>query len=596
MRQLFRNYRQLLLISLVLIGASVLTVAAPVQAAGVCTDISPYSVLSGSTETITITNIDIDTDAEFVDLAGLQIVKADLTAGTDTISFDIPSPGLPTGTYTIRVYDIINNVICRVDLTVIDFTVPPVPGPTKTPQPTAFARPLITVVSYGASSQRLSVGQDFDWELNLQNSGSIVARNVVVTFEPGDFVPRVTGGVQAIGEMGPGGGAKLIQPFTATKDLAGKPFATLNVTVEYTDNLGASYTGAFTLTYPAGPAPGSGGHAGPTLTPTTSPRPQLVITVYKTDPEILQPGTPFALKLDVRNLGTSSAKAVSMIVGGGGTSGSGSDGTQAAPGGVSGGSGEFTNFAPLGSSNVQFLGDVTTGQTLAVSQSLIVNVTTNPGAYPFKVSLVYTDDKGKPYTDDQVITLLVRYIPQMEVSFYQDPGPMFVGQPNLLPIQIVNLGKKDVTIGKMEVSGPGQFTNASTTIGPLAPGGYFTLDAQFIPEQVGPVELTVTANYVDEFNVNQTITQTLMMEVQEASVFGPGEGGIDGGGPVEPMPPPEETFFDVIVRFFKGLLGLGSQRDIPAGGEIIAPGESFPIQNGGGGGGQGIPVPAPKGP
>jgi hypothetical protein len=168
------------------------------------------------------------------------------------------------------------------------------------------------------------------------------------------------------------------------------------------------------------------------------------------------------------------------------------------------------------------------------------------------------------------------------------------GQPNQLPIQIVNLGKKSAVLGSMEVTGPGLITNGTILVGNLDPGGYFTLDAEFIPDAAGPAELTVKVNYTDDFNKPQSITQTIEINVMEMEIIDPGMG--EGGIPIEPMPPPEETFFEAVIRFFKGLLGLGSERVLPTN---VFPGEGIPIEGdpSGGGGGEVRPIPAPaKGP
>jgi hypothetical protein len=64
----------------------------------------------------------------------------------------------------------------------------------------------------------------------------------------------------------------------------------------------------------------------------------------------LQPGEQFQLGLTVQNMGNTSAKNITMIVGGGSSGGSGET---PQPGGVSGSGGEFTNFAPVNASNIQ---------------------------------------------------------------------------------------------------------------------------------------------------------------------------------------------------------------------------------------------------
>jgi hypothetical protein len=263
--------------------------------------------------------------------------------------------------------------------------------------------------------------------------------------------------------------------------------------------------------------------------------------------------------MTVENMGNVGAQRVTMIVGGGSSSGGGSpDGTPQAPGGVSGGGGEFTNFAPVGASNVQTLGDLPERGAVQVRQDLIVNVSTNPGAYPMKVTFSYLNPQGEVVNDEQVITLLVYSLPTVDISFYRPPDPFFVGQPGALPIQVVNLGKRTAVLGTMKIeSSAGTVESGTSLVGSLDPGGYFTLDAMVIPEQPGPVSLDITIDYTDDFNQQRTITRALQIEVMEFEepIIEP---GVEGGGGEGFPPPQEENTLQKVWRFILGLLGLDS--------------------------------------
>jgi hypothetical protein len=272
----------------------------------------------------------------------------------------------------------------------------------------------------------------------------------------------------------------------------------------------------------------------------------------------LEPGTVFGVDLDVSNKGNANAKQVSMILGGGEGSDSAPQGTPAV-GGVSGGSGDFGEFAPVTSSNVQFLGDIQSGASMGVQSSLIVNASTEPGAYPMIISFTYIDEKGMVYTDDQAITLLVYQSPKVDVNFYRPLDPLFVGQPGILPVQVVNLGRSSVVLGNMTVQGNGaQYSNNTILVGALDVGGYFTLDASVIPDQPGPLEVLISIDYTDDFNQLQVVTDTLSVTVEEMLAPEPipeGEGMGEEGFPIPEQP---ETLWQRVVRFLKGLLGLDS--------------------------------------
>lgn len=479
--------------------------------------------------------------------------------------------GIPPGLYSVRVVNPNGESVELPNALTVNAPAGPTatPDPSRTPEPTAFVRPLLVVQSYGASAPLITPGQNLDFEMTLVNSGQAAATNILATFISGDFVPRDTGGVRALGTLVPGDSIRFWQPLYATPDLRGKSTAVLQVKTTYTDVNGQSYETTFDLTFPVVPQAGGGAAATatptPTVTPTAGPRPrpQLLVTSSSTDPEKLEPGSVFTLAITVENAGEANARNVSMILGGGSAGGGSVDGTPE-PGGLSGASGGFGEFAPIGSSNVSRLGDIAVGQSKEASQQLIVNTTTKPGAYPVKVSFVYTDDNGTNYVDDQVITLLVYQQPQVEMGFYTPPPPFFAGQPGSLPLQLVNTGRTSTVFGNFSVTAPNsELSNNAVFVGALEPGGFFPLDAMIVPFEAGPLDLELRVTYTDDFNRPAAITETLTIEVLEAEIMEPVEPGMGSGEemPGGEMPADgsgEESLAQRIWRFILGLLGLGS--------------------------------------
>jgi hypothetical protein len=392
-------------------------------------------------------------------------------------------------------------------------------------------------------------------------------------FSSADLVPLKNGGVVVVGLVDEGSQVNIPQSFKVTGQIYGKDLVPIDVTITYYDDKGTSYSDKFTLSIPTTGGGGSG-VVYPTSTPTSVKSSQLVITSYASSVDPLQPGQEFTLTMTVQNMGNMKAQRVTMIVGGGS---SGSTSLTPQPGGVSGGSGEFTNFAPVGASNVQSLGDLGAGEMIQAKQNLIVNVSTNPGAYPLKVTFSYVDDQNQVINDDQVITLLIYSLPNVDVSFYRPPDPFFAGQPGALPIQVVNIGKRLAVLGNLKLeSDSGTIENGTGLIGSIDAGGYFTIDSMLTPEKSGPMTLNVTIEYTDDFNQPRTLSKTLQVEVMEGApegegpITGPsidGNGGGGGGGGEMPVPA-EETTMQKVWRFLRGLFGLDSA---PAGGEQIVP-------------------------
>ena len=454
------------------------------------------------------------------------------------------------------------------------------PTPTITSTPTPAGRPLVVVESYYLDQDTIQVGDSFTLSITLKNQGQQGATNLILTMINDSFLPQDNGGVVAVGSLTAGNHKTISHAFLVSQGLFGQPVGTIPAHLTYSGPDGTQYTESFAITLQLrvyyGPAATQ--TTTPTVTPTaTTPplvRPQLVVSSYTSSVDPLQPGSLFDLEIKSRNLGNALARSVTVVLGGGVTPDT--SGTPS-PGGVSGGGSDLTNFAPIGSSNLFFVGDVAAEAEAVVQMHLIVNVSTNPGAYTLKLSFVYNDPKGLRLVDDQIITLLIYQLPLVETSFYRDPGVFFSGQPNVLPIQVTNLGRKSTVLGNLKVSAAGgEVTNNVGLVGPLDPGGSFTLDANFIPQQAGEQQIDLLISYTDDFNQPRQVNSSIQVNVQDGAFpqpeLTPGVPGGDGGGIIPP--PVEETVWDKVLRFVKGLLGLDSGlpqpvNSVPAGGESV---------------------------
>lgn len=451
-------------------------------------------------------------------------------------------------------------------------------------------RPLVVIKSYYLDSDTIVPGQSFRLYLSIENKGALVAHNLIFSFGGEDFLPQETGGVIALGSLGSGEGRDISQALLATGNLWGRTTGTVAVTLNYNGPAGESYSESFTITLNVLGWSGKQSTATPTPTATTASRAQLVVANSSSDVDPLQPGTVFNLNLEIHNLGSGDAKSVTMILGGGSFGTTGEATPQ--PGGVSGAGADLSVFAPLGSSNLQFLGDIPVAATYKARQQLIANVSANPGAYALKISFVYSDAHGNRFVDDQIITLLVYQLPQVEVNFYRDPGPISAMMPNTLPIQVTNLGRKSVVMGNMTVTADNaELMNNTSLVGTLDAGGYFPLDVMLIPSASGPLQIQITITYTDDFNQPRAITQTMEINVLEAAPGGgdQGMGPGDGEFPAEPPVMPE-TFWQKVVRFLKGLVGLDSGAPQPATPPGDVPFEGSPDE-----GPSPMPVPGGKG-
>ena len=533
------------------------------------TSITPNVIVNDVDNVITVAGTEFDGTAAVLMDGGALDTKF---LNAQTLTATIPA-GVPAGDHQITVSMSGTSVGGAVTLTVLAST--PIPQPTATTAPLPFVRPQFILESTKVNGS-VTTNSQLKLTVKVGNAGTADAYSAQVVFASADLVPLKNGGIVAVGSVPHGDSENITQQFLVTGSTYSVSILSLDVTVNYYDAAGVSYSDKFTVTIPTTGGSGSG-VVYPTSTPTGVKSSQLVITSYAASVDPLQPGETFTLTMTAQNVGNAKAQHITMIVGGGSTGTSG--GETPVPRGVSGGSGEFTNFAPVGASNVQSLGDLGPGEMVQAKQNLIVNTSTAPGAYPMKVTFSYVNDKNEPINDDQVITLLVYSLPNIDVSFYRPLDPFFVGQPGALPVQVVNVGKRAVVLGNITLkSDSGTVENGTGLVGSLDTGGYFTMDAMFTPEKSVTATINVTIDYTDDFNEPRQIFKTLQVEVQEgipeAPTMEPSGGGGGGQAPIIV----QETPIQKAWRFVLGLFGLDS----------APPSES--------GGGQGVPateVPAP---
>jgi len=547
-----------------------------VYAAHSITSVTPSQIVNNVDTIITITGANFDSTAE-VSLGG-SISLLRLTQSATELTALVPA-GTPAGSYSVTVTMGVDVAVCASPCVTV-FVPTPVP-PTPTPPSAPFSRPQFVVRSTKVNGD-VKTGGNITLKVVIENTGSATAYSAQVVYSSTDLIPTKTGGVVSVGTVPFDAEVDVSQTFYVSSQISGSGIIVTDLTVNYYDGQGTAYSDKFTLSIPVSSGTVYSGVAASTPTPTGVKSSQLVITGYSSSIDPLEPGEQFALSLTVHNMGNANAQRVTMIVGGGS---SGSGGLTPQPGGVSAGGGDFANFAPVGASNIQSLGDLKAGEKIEAVQNLIVNVSTNPGAYPMKVTFSYLGDDNEVINDEQVITLLVYSLPKVDVSFYRPPDLFFVGQPSSLPIQVVNVGKRFFVLGNMKLSAKtGQIENGVSLVGSLDAGGYFTLDAFFTPEDAGPQTIDVLIEYVDDFNQSRTFETTLEVEVMEAFIEEPIFDPNNGGGEVFVE---EETFMHKVFRFIKGLFGLDSAWPVwqPPGGGVQVFEESVPVPAGGGGGG-----------
>jgi hypothetical protein len=484
-----------------------------------------------------------------------MIVMLGLASATPALADDIPTD-TPTPTTVPATATPTNTTVP---------TLTPTPTTAVTTAPTAtskaaYSRPLLNLTDYSYDSSSSYAGGHFTLTTTLENVGQQRAYNIIVTYSSNSFQAQNSGGVGVISSLGAGEEDTLSQYFAVDSSINSTP-SSITEAVEYKDANGQSYQQTFTVSIDVY------GY-GTSSTSTPIGRPHLVVSAYSVDSATLQPGSSFSLSMDIQNQGVMDAKNVSLNIGSTGTN-SGTSSTTSSD-----------SFLPMGSSNIKVLGNIGVGQSTKVQQEFVVSSSASAGAYPLSLLFTYKDKDGTEFTDSQVITLLIYNSPSVEVSFYQDAGTFSVGTQSSLPIQVVNLSSSSVLLGDITVSmADATLSNNQLFVGSIESGGSFTMDTDITPKTAGTdLPITVTIKYLDSFKKEQVITQTLKITVDgtnsatpdsatmatqlaQSQTAGQTPGGMPGGSASG-----SSTVWQIILRFFRGMIGFDSSASVSAGG------------------------------
>ena len=379
-------------------------------------------------------------------------------------------------------------------------------------------RPQLVIEAAQTEPALLGPGDAFSLTIRLANRGSRTATQVVAGVASPDLaVPAGGSNVVAIDHIG------IEQEVTATLPLvlgevtqAGR--LNLEVALDCSDYEGGSYTARQSV--------------GLEVSTALADRPQLVVDSYHTTPDSLAPGDTFTLTLEVSNVGGGEARRLTLTLGGEGGSG-------------------MNPFAPLDSSNVKFIPQLAAGATVEVTQRLVVDGGAEAGAYSVPVALAFDDARGTRHTDSQLISLLVRRRPHLQIGFYRPVEMASIDVPIRLPVEVTNIGRTLINVSTMELSSTQlEISEGSMYLGPLDGGTSGSLEATAVAKEGGTAEVLVTVNYLDDFEQPQVVTKTLTVEVEKPVEISPEA--------EEEAQEQEESFWDKVLRFLRGLVGLGS--------------------------------------
>jgi hypothetical protein len=375
------------------------------------TDLEPRQVVNDSGATLSIYGSGFDSNC-VVQLVGYGLLSTSYV-NSRALTASMP-PGVPAGTYTLRVSDGTNRTDRIKELSAaLTVRAPAAVAPPEAPPPPG--RPILTIRTYSVEPARVRAGQEFVVTIELYNNGSRAGENSMALFPGGTFLPVGETG-HMLGQIHINHTVVLSQRLRAPETLSS---GVHNVTIELTANdwEGNNYSFPGQVPLEVIGKPTDTGAA-----PTGKPR--IVIEGVLTDPAVLVPGEPFTLTLLLANRGNRTATNVFVT----------SASTEMA--------------VPASGSDTVSTPRIGIGDTMTVSLPLLLGNVRTGGRQNMGIKMEYSDPTGGGYGDAQNIgvdinTSLIRQ-PQIIIESYTtEPDFLSPGDTFTLTLSIANVGGGD---------------------------------------------------------------------------------------------------------------------------------------------------------
>ncbi|MCU0464654.1 MAG: hypothetical protein MUF38_08795 [Anaerolineae bacterium] len=401
----------------------------------------------------------------------------------------------------------------------------------------------VTITGYQVTPNPLQPGRLAILTIQVTNSGTALASQALL---------RVNGGEGAVLLAGPSGDSFPLGDIAPgeTKTLAAE------LVVASAAKAGPQPQ-ALTITYlQGGEAKEATGNLTLTVARADLQEALILLDSYAVDKDPLAPGDTFTMSLSLTNTGKSDAQDLLVTFGTVTDPGDGGSG-----GGGGGSTTPSTTFAPLGTGGTVYVGSLTAdGGSATLEQAFIVDGSVKSGVYGLPVTLRYIDLAGEVVTRSLTASVIVIQLPQLRfIDLSPVPLEVMTGQPVSVSLTAINDGANDVNLRTVQITAENGevIEGAEQFIGTKKTNEEASINAMVMPLEEGPMTITVTINYIDALNQPRQIIREM-----EATAIFVEEPPIDPNfPPVDPFPTPEPTPEpepDLLGRFLRGLLGLGS--------------------------------------
>jgi len=456
------------------------------------TDPSPVGSEQGFTLTVTVKNVGTKhadgiavsvSSGQFVQMGSSPTIEKLDPGFSATVTLQVRAPTLSTGAYDLPLvftYRIGTSGEYSTTRSVGIAVAGQGGGVTGQPQVVVESITPVTTPEVG--------GGAFDVNVVFRNVGARKAYNVSTTLQLNEHLSPAQGsGSAQVGDLAAGEAVTHTLRLVLNK---AHPSGRITQTfrLEYRDSDNTPYTSDESASLEIGAA--------------ARQSPQLILSGYHSEPEQPAPGEAFTLTLQLTNVGAGTASRVLARLGG--DSG-------------------LEPFIPLESGNVVAAPDVQPGETITLTQTLLMDGAAAGGAYALDIGLSYENALGESKSDSATLGVLALYRPQLQMGLTKAISDgLTVGQTFDIALEVINIGRQRVEVSTVEiVSDDLALTKNSLYVGPLDPSISGALTAKATALKEGTATARIVVHYRDELNRMQTIVKELTFEIVASSGFAP---------------------------------------------------------------------------
>lgn len=235
--------------------------------------------------------------------------------------------------------------------------------------------------------------------------------------------------------------------------------------------------------------------------------PKLIIDDYSFEPEIIEAGKPFKMKLRLYN--TSSIKSVKNI-----KIFLTSDVAEKV--GDTGVGSSASVFTPVNSSNTFYISNIAPGAKVQKEVELTTVPDTAAKTYTLVANFEYEDSNAEKFTANEQIGVPVIQKAKLNIGEIIPQGEFMIGMDTPLSVDFYNTGKATLYNVMVKISGDGlKFDTPTYYKGNFEPGSTDTFSCNIQPESEGDKKFILNFSYEDSTGEEQSVEKEYDFNVEE---------------------------------------------------------------------------------